>query len=476
MMASTPPSTVYFFGNEFPHDDLRDLFRSLVRHAKDRRFSLVAAFVRESTRVLRAEIDKLPKAVRDEVPYFESILHLPDHGMFRESSLGAAMESAFLVALQVGMFIGHHESHGLDLGDTQGTSIASGLSIGLFSGAAVATARTLGDLVKTGVESLRVAFRLGVFVQDFSQKLESPHHEGTQQSWAHVVTGLSKDTIEGELAPYNDKPGVSPLSKVFISAADKASVGVTGPPSHLRAAFLQSQPLRHSRSLALPVYDGVCHAQHIYSHSDIEAVLGTPVDPSFERRKVCIPLISSQHGTPFDAATGNQLLQSICTELLTGTIYMDNISNGIVQLLEGAEGSSSPLFCTFRTSIATKSIVESINSHLAKDGLSLSMNDLVSWTFADQGPRQPASHADAKLAIVGVACRMPGGANDPEQFWSSLEKGYNACVRVPEDRFDLETHFDPTGETENASQTEFGNFIDRPGKFFRDMKKIPITN
>jgi len=30
---------------------------------------------------------------------------------------------------------------------------------------------------------------------------------------------------------------------------------------------------------------------------------------------------------------------------------------------------------------------------------------------------------DGKIAIVGMGCRLPGGAHDPEALWSLLESG-----------------------------------------------------
>jgi len=99
---------VVFFGSECPNDELRDVFRRLLLHAKDRRFPLLAAFIKESTRVLKGELELLPCAVRDQVPHFENILHLPEYGNFQEGwgSLGAAMKNAFLVIFQVGTLIG----------------------------------------------------------------------------------------------------------------------------------------------------------------------------------------------------------------------------------------------------------------------------------------------------------------------------------------------------------------------------------
>jgi hypothetical protein len=35
------------------------------------------------------------------------------------------------------------------------------------------------------------------------------------------------------------------------------------------------------------------------------------------------------------------------------------------------------------------------------------------------------------IAIVGIGCRLPGGANDPESFWDLLRNGMDAIREVP---------------------------------------------
>lgn len=102
----SPVPRLLFFGNEFPSDDLKDIFRRLVRHSKDRRFRVLASFLDEATRVIKDEISKLPLDLRKHVPHFDTVLTIPEHGDFRQTGLGAAMESALLIVLQLGGLIG----------------------------------------------------------------------------------------------------------------------------------------------------------------------------------------------------------------------------------------------------------------------------------------------------------------------------------------------------------------------------------
>ena len=41
----------------------------------------------------------------------------------------------------------------------------------------------------------------------------------------------------------------------------------------------------------------------------------------------------------------------------------------------------------------------------------------------------------------------------------------DCCYKVPKDRFNVDSHFDPTGKIRNTSHTPFGCFIDEPGLF-----------
>lgn len=104
--ADAAQPTLLYFGNEFPNDDLNELFRRLLQHSKDRRFRLLHALLEESTLVLQDEISKLPHHIKSQVPYFDNIVTLSENGYLRDLGLGAAMESALMIVLQLGLFIG----------------------------------------------------------------------------------------------------------------------------------------------------------------------------------------------------------------------------------------------------------------------------------------------------------------------------------------------------------------------------------
>ena len=100
---------VLFFSNEFPNEDIRNLFRRLHRHAKDKRFRLLATFLDEAKFAIKEEVSKLPQHLQTLIPPFDSILTLADNGELREGCVKSAVEAALLMTLELGMLIGYVE-------------------------------------------------------------------------------------------------------------------------------------------------------------------------------------------------------------------------------------------------------------------------------------------------------------------------------------------------------------------------------
>ncbi len=97
----------------------------------------------------------------------------------------------------------HYEGQNLEYDLPTGSTTLAGLSIGLLSGAAVALATSLADLAHTGAESVRIAFRLGVYVDEISRKLEPREADANLESWAYVVAEMSAEEVQKEIDRYN---------------------------------------------------------------------------------------------------------------------------------------------------------------------------------------------------------------------------------------------------------------------------------
>ncbi len=69
------------------------------------------------------------------------------------------------------------------------------------------------------------------------------------------------------------------------------------------------------------------------------------------------------------------------------------------------------------------------------------------------------------IAIVGMGCRFPGGADSPEQFWDLLANGVDAISETPPDRWDAEALYDPDPEAAGRITSRFGGYLDHVDQF-----------
>ena len=77
---------------------------------------------------------------------------------------------------------------------------------------------------------------------------------------------------------------------------------------------------------------------------------------------------------------------------------------------------------------------------------------------AERAKREP-------IAVIGIGCRFPGGANDPESFWRNLRDGVDAIRDVPPDRWDVNAVYDPDPDAPGKTYTRQAGFLDRVDLF-----------
>ncbi|GAP93361.2 putative lovastatin nonaketide synthase protein [Rosellinia necatrix] len=70
------------------------------------------------------------------------------------------------------------------------------------------------------------------------------------------------------------------------------------------------------------------------------------------------------------------------------------------------------------------------------------------------------------IAIVGSACRFPGGANSPSSLWKLLEAPRDLCQDIPKDRFDTTRFYHPDGSHHGTTNVRQSYFLEEDVRVF----------
>lgn len=77
--------------------------------------------------------------------------------------------------------------------------------------------------------------------------------------------------------------------------------------------------------------------------------------------------------------------------------------------------------------------------------------------------------ATEPLAVIGLGCRFPGGANNPTLYWDLLTAGREGICEVPPERWNIDAYYDPDPDMPGKMNTRWGGFIDKIDRFDADF-------
>ena len=95
-----------YFSNEFPKDDLQDIFRHLHNHSKGNDHAILAQFLSEATLAVKQEIRQLPTELKQLIPPFTTVLSWVENTELREGLLCGAVDGVLLIVVQIATYIG----------------------------------------------------------------------------------------------------------------------------------------------------------------------------------------------------------------------------------------------------------------------------------------------------------------------------------------------------------------------------------
>lgn len=203
---------------------------------------------------------------------------------------------------------------------------------------------------------------------------------------------------------------------------------------------------------------GMWHTGRVYGAEHVDQIV-----PDINTiHELWLPLFSPS-GSPLEVKKPTPVLEQIMEEMLTRSVQWDQTLKHLTIRLKELAPESIQL-----VAVQPSHYIDSMLEHWRAEipSTDASSQDMMSAAMnLPTGISAPRDTRSSKIAVVGMACRFPGGADDPEKFWEILAQGRDMHTPIPPDRFNVDTHVDPDCKIPNTSKTPFGCFVDNPGLF-----------
>ena len=318
---------------------------------------------------------------------------------------------------------------------------------------------------------------------------DTPTSHATSAAWATLVTNAADvSAVEKALAEFNSSHVLSSDRRAYISSVSSLSsssssssssfssvMTLSGPPAVTAALFKShASAFQGTKRIPLPLA-AAFHAPHLPSVS-VEHILDKAfgdrfADTALSSRTIrsdvaLLTASAARRAYEFESGAFAAVFAQIVHDIFQAPIDIGAVTQQLVEMAKAA--AATVTLVSFGPINSTKAIVRSLEA----EGITVSCQaDPASSTFSSPMTSSSATHqppppppGDNAIAVVGMASRLPG-SETLEEFWQVLEQGRDLHEPIRADRFDVNTHYDPTGQRRNTTLTPYGVFIDRPGFF-----------
>ncbi|XHU08907.1 type I polyketide synthase [Amycolatopsis sp. WGS_07] len=281
---------------------------------------------------------------------------------------------------------------------------------------------------------------------------------------AHGLPGLSLDwglwgevggmggTLTEEEVQRLAASGVVPLSTAEGLALFDRALAVRQPtavPAKLDLPLLRKLD-RLPRTLELLVGRTTRRVAAAAAESSVDSFAGRLLGlPEEDRRDAVLELVRSHAATVLGYRAAHEIeptaqFQSLGFDSLTAI----ELRNG----LTAATGQRLPATLIF--------------DHPTPSALAAHLLAELAGTAVEISTVSTKDNSDEPIAIVGMACRLPGGVTSPEQLWELVAEGREAIGDFPADRgWDIDGLLDPTGRRPGTTYVARGGFVYDAGDF-----------
>lgn len=268
------------------------------------------------------------------------------------------------------------------------------------------------------------------------------------------MVGSPQEVVRSAVESFGNDTRLPTHLQPYISSVTASNVAVSGPPSVL--ARLLDESLSRAQTAWLSIH-GPFHAPHLYSQSDVDAILA-PCDPRILERTPSNAMISARDGERVDAASGRDLFERAVQDMLVSPLRWDRVLQASTSIFPGhvvvqpilapSQSLSSILTNAGRRCEVRTADARAGGTAGTKPKLAISKH---CFDFHAPGP----FNAD-RVFVVGYSGRFPSAASADELWENVLLPGLDVHREIPADRFDVDAHFDASGKTKNTSKVRDG--------------------